>query len=115
MLYFDFAPMFRLRGISNPYRLLVQSGIAPKTAQNLVHTAPKTIRLEHLEIICRALNCTPNDVVRFKQDESKPVGENHALKKIENRIDISVADMLKKISLEELQQISVMMQQQKAQ
>ena len=113
MLYFDFSSMFKLRGISNPYRLLIQNGIAPKTAQNLVHSPVKTIRLEHLEIICRALNCTPNDVIRYKADEAKPLAEDHALKKIENKIDVSVTDMLKKISLEQLQQIAIIMQQQK--
>ena len=46
------------------YRLL-KSGIDNKTLDSLKKN--KNITLLTLEKICRILNCTPNDVVKFKE------------------------------------------------
>lgn len=64
----DFAPLWNTmkdRGVSQ-YKLL-QSGIDNKTLDSLKKN--KNITLLTLEKLCRILNCTPNDVVSFTDDE----------------------------------------------
>lgn len=63
----DYSPMWetmRKKGISQ-YSLL-KAGIDNKTLDTL--KKGNNITLLTLEKICTALNCTPNDVVRFTPD-----------------------------------------------
>jgi len=105
--------MFKLRGISNPYGLLASHGLAHKTACNIAYTRIKTIRLEHLELICRLLNCSPNDVIRYEADERNILPANHALLKLQHEAETaSITDMFKTMSLEQLQQLAAVFKQQ---
>lgn len=61
----DFSPMWKLmeeKGISQ-YYLLKKVGIDNKTLYNMKNNG--NITLLTLEKLCRALQCTPNDIVRF--------------------------------------------------
>ena len=63
----DYGPLWdtmRRRNISQ-YQLL-KSGIDNKTLDSLKKN--KNITLLTVEKLCRILNCTPNDVVKFKDD-----------------------------------------------
>ena len=67
----DYTPMWETmqrKGISQ-YSLL-RAGIDNKTLDSL--KKGKNITLLTLEKICAILNCTPNEVVRFAEDESSP-------------------------------------------
>ena len=62
----DYSPLWKTmrdKGVTQ-YRLL-KSGIDNKTLDSLKKN--KNITLLTLEKICRILNCTPNDVVQFKE------------------------------------------------
>lgn len=56
------------RGISQ-YRLLADNVIDNKTLDAIKHN--HNITLLTLEKLCRALDCTPNDVIRFSEDPDK--------------------------------------------
>ncbi|HJB88191.1 MAG TPA: helix-turn-helix domain-containing protein [Candidatus Blautia excrementigallinarum] len=63
----DFSPLWKtmkLRGITQ-YKLL-QSGIDNKTLDSLKKN--KNITLLTLEKLCRILECTPNEIIRFTDD-----------------------------------------------
>ncbi len=64
----DYAPLWatmKQKGMSQ-YRLL-QSGIDNKTLDSLKKS--KNITLLTLEKLCRVLDCTPNDIVAFQDDD----------------------------------------------
>ena len=64
----DYSPLWetmRERHVSQ-YRLL-QSGINTKTLYQIKRN--QNITLLTLEKLCRIIGCTPNDVVRFVEDE----------------------------------------------
>ena len=64
----DFSPLWKtmkLRGITQ-YKLL-QSGIDNKTLDSLKKN--KNITLLTLEKLCRILECTPNEIIRFTDDK----------------------------------------------
>lgn len=82
MLYFNLNPVFKARRIDKPYTFLVKAGIAPHTATKIISNNMHVMRLNHIEIICRALYCEPNDLLAFKQDPNHPVPENHPLVKL---------------------------------
>lgn len=64
----DYSPLWdymRENGITQ-YYLLKKVGIDNKTLANMKKDG--NITLLTVEKICKALNCTPNDIVRFTDD-----------------------------------------------
>ena len=64
---FDYSPLWETmqrKGVSQ-YKLL-KSGIDNKTLDSLKKN--KNITMVTLEKLCRIIDCSPNDVVRFLQD-----------------------------------------------
>lgn len=52
------------------YALIYKHDIPSKTIYNLKHN--KSITMYTLERLCKILNCTPNDVVKFIYDKEDP-------------------------------------------
>ena len=48
------------------YTLIYKNGFSAYTITNLRHN--KSITMNTLEKLCNVLDCTPNDIVQFKQD-----------------------------------------------
>lgn len=48
------------------YTLINKYNINPRTINNLKHN--KSITIYTMEQLCKILNCTPNDIVEFKED-----------------------------------------------
>ena len=53
------------------YTLIFKHEIPSKTIYNIKHN--KSITMYTLERICKILNCTPNDVVEFINDEEETI------------------------------------------
>lgn len=61
----DYSPLWKTmeeKGMTQ-YRL-IKNGIDNKTLDSLMKN--KNITLQTMEKLCRILQCTPNDIVRFK-------------------------------------------------
>lgn len=50
------------------YTLINKWGINPRTVNNLKHN--KGITVDTLEKLCAILNCTPNDIIEFVDNEN---------------------------------------------
>lgn len=50
------------------YTLIYKLGFSPQTISNLKHN--KSITIYTLEKLCKVLDCTPNDVLLFTNDET---------------------------------------------
>lgn len=62
----DYSPLWKTmkeKGVSQ-YHLIKKGGIDSKTIYNLKRN--ENITVLTLEKLCNAINCMPNDVVRFK-------------------------------------------------
>ena len=66
MLSINIRPVMKLRGIEKPFTYLVTSGFNNHTAHNLLNSKTRSLRLDHIEIICLLLKCTPNDILSWK-------------------------------------------------
>ena len=64
----DFSPLWAsmARQDITQYRLLKDGIVDNKTLDGIKHN--RNITLLTLERLCRYLNCTPNDIVRFLED-----------------------------------------------
>ena len=79
MLHYNLKPVFKVRQIDKPYPFLVKAGIATHGASKIIRNNMHVMRLNHVEIICKALYCEPNDLLAYKQEINNPLPENHPL------------------------------------
>lgn len=61
---------FRKMTIADTAKL---AGLKYNTVYNLYHDNTKGIEFETLNKLCWALDCTPNDLLRYVPDENPPV------------------------------------------
>ena len=65
MVIINLRKVFRARGIAQPFKLLVKSGINPHTAHRLLNQKTASLKLTHLEQVCVMLNCNPHDILEW--------------------------------------------------
>ena len=99
MLTFDLKTIFKERAIENPYTFLVKAGLSPQSATKLLNSQTRIIRLDHIEIVCQLLNCTPNDLIIWMPKNGTNLPETHSLNKLKrNKFDFQLQDTLKTMS-----------------
>lgn len=57
------------RGITTAYQLQKLTGAQPSLAAKWYRNDLKSIGIETLNTLCNALNCEPNDLLKFTPDE----------------------------------------------
>lgn len=112
MLYYAIAEMCRLRGYASPYEVLLNCGMSRTTAGRLLRNPTRSLSLKFVEKLCVQLQCTPNDLLRYKPDRNRALPDSHPLLKLKQSRN-ELAGKLKNLSLEELQQLEVFFQQRK--
>jgi len=53
-------------------KIAEMTGIRPTTIGEYYHEMIERVTLKHVEAICRALNCRPNDLFEIVDDEEPP-------------------------------------------
>jgi DNA-binding Xre family transcriptional regulator len=107
MLIPDLQSVFRARGVNYPFAFLRKAGISYHSATALLNRNNRAIRYDHLTIICRVLNCTPNDLFVYipsANDSLPPDHQLNTLKKDNTLPDF--AETIRQIPLSQLQQIA---------
>lgn len=66
MLTYNLKKLFRLRGITSIASFLVQNGFGKQTAYRINEGRFSYLSPAHLEKLCIALNCTPNDLMEWE-------------------------------------------------
>jgi hypothetical protein len=74
MLVFNLSRVLTLRGVEKPFAFLVKRGFYRTIASNLLNNRTVNIKISHIETLCRALNCTPNDLFELKAAENDALG-----------------------------------------
>jgi DNA-binding Xre family transcriptional regulator len=110
MVQLNLQRIFKARGIDQPYKFLVRSGFVPFTAHKYKNGKVEHIRLDHIEKLCVALNCTPNDIFEWTPDDLLDDRDNHPLQKIRTRQkQASLNQLLSTMPLEKLEEIEKML------
>lgn len=82
MLKYNLKKHFKLRGITYPARFLVEIGFTKQSAYNVARGNFVSLSPEHLEKLCLALNCTPNDLMEWEPGKNIANPETHSLQKL---------------------------------
>ncbi len=112
MLKFNLKRVFALRGIDKGYAFLIKNGFLRATAYQLAANQVQSLKIKHIETICRALNCTPNDLFEWKADENDTLGENHSLNSLKRgKIPARLSQIVKDIPVDKLDRVEELLTQ----
>ncbi|MGC2236989.1 MAG: helix-turn-helix transcriptional regulator [Pyrinomonadaceae bacterium] len=79
MLKFNPKRVFALRGVEKKSGFLVRLGFTYPQATKFLKAGKPTIKVSHIEQLCVALNCTPNDLFEWKTDQNTILPGGHSL------------------------------------
>ncbi|MET0754388.1 MAG: helix-turn-helix transcriptional regulator [Pyrinomonadaceae bacterium] len=105
MIDINLKRVMNLRGVRNPYKFLLDLGFAPATARHFLGFVVSRINFEHLERLCLALNCTPNDLLEWKPPENQANPNEQALIKLKRGDDEDLPKLLKTLPIDKFEQI----------
>lgn len=101
-----------MRGIDKPFAFLMKIGFQRQTASNFANDRVFQVKITHLEMLCRALNCTPNDLFEWKPDGKSLTAENHSLQSLQKNRDVpQLSQMVKDIPLEKLDRLEAIIKE----
>lgn len=104
MLRFNPKRVFALRGIENSALFMVEAGIVRQTTNNLLNQQTSVLKIEHIELLCRLLNCTPNDFFEWQEDKTLP--EKHSLNSLKRNQNVqNIRAMMKDIPLDAVEKM----------
>jgi DNA-binding Xre family transcriptional regulator len=107
MLYINLHPLFKARGIDKPHTFLVKAGLPSSTAHKFLSGEYRAPRLDNIELICRALHCTPHDILIYSPDNNNPLPPQHPLHKLNRQAtDFNLHETFKNLPIEQLNQLS---------
>jgi DNA-binding Xre family transcriptional regulator len=79
MLTYNLNPIFKIRGIERPHAFLVKAGIPAYAASQMLNKSLPSLKLSHVELLCKALFCEPSDLLLFTPTKGEVYPENHPL------------------------------------
>ena len=105
MLTFNLKRVFALRGITDPIPFMIEAGIIRQTANNLFKQQTSIVKIEHLDVLCRLLNCTPNDFFEW-QGGASSLSESHSLNSLRRtQTAQTIKEMVKDIPLGKVEKL----------
>jgi DNA-binding Xre family transcriptional regulator len=107
MLKLNFHKIFRLRGIANPAKYLIQNGFTSSIAYNIIKLKTPALKLENLERLCAILSCTPNDIIEYFPDKNFSLAETHPLQKLKHIESLNFAEILKDVPAEKISEFKL--------
>ncbi len=82
---------------------MVKNGFPASTASGMLNFRAAHIGIKSLEKLCVSLNCTPNDLFDWKDDDKTALGETHQLNTLrKNKIEKKFSDIIKHVPLDKL-------------
>ena len=104
-LQFDVQRMLKIRGVQTFAPFMKAAGISYKTALDMVAGRYGSIKWSQMEKLCLALNCTPNDLFKWKGDGSDLPANSELLKLIRPETSPNIMDKLKGLSVEDAEKL----------
>ena len=103
MIYLSLRQMFEKRAILNPYAFLQDHGFKPHTIRRILNNDYTHLHLDHLEMLCGLLHCTPNDLLAWNGSSKHVTTANHPLTALKrNANPIRLSQMLSNIPLDKV-------------
>lgn len=107
MLKLNLSPIFKARGIRKPYTFLRNHGFTHNIAHKLMSGTSRECRYDHIERLCRAVLCTPNDLFLWIPDKDVVYPDNLPLNGLKNKPEgVDIQKELSTMTLEEIREFN---------
>ena len=106
--------MCKMRGIEKPYSFFIKLGISHTIASHMATNKTDKLLLRHLETVCLALNCTPDDLLEWvpgNKKQDNPLTALHTLKQKPESED--AADLLRALPASKLEELAKLLREDK--
>lgn len=114
MLKLNIQKVADIRGKNNLFTFLRKLGISYNVAYRYSSGEALAISFRHLEPICTALNCTPNDIIEWIPSANTTNTENHPLNALlNNNQSKNFKQLLQNLPLEKLNEIARIISEEK--
>ena len=114
MLFLNVIPIFRARGIERPHTYLIKAGFTPHSAHYILHGKTRSVRLDHIEKLCKLLICEPTDLFAWYPGKNEILIDNHPLKKLIRREEEeNIHNLIADVPFKDIAKIAAAIKEQK--
>lgn len=105
MIRYNLERIILLRGHSKPVAFLQRNGFPYYKCHRML-SDPKVVSFKELEVLCRLLRCSPNDLMEWIPDKKHPLEDNHPLGKLRHyqSSDATLKALLKSVPPDKVEQ-----------
>jgi DNA-binding Xre family transcriptional regulator len=111
---FNLKQLLRERVIDKTFAWLVKNGVSEHVAIHMQKDKLDRIQFKHMELLCRILWCTPNDLFVITPEElkKKPLPPGHPLLALQPRPDApDILKKLRQLPLDKLKELERLMEE----
>ncbi|QQS36067.1 MAG: helix-turn-helix transcriptional regulator [Ignavibacteriales bacterium] len=106
MLRYNFKRLFDQRDIKQPLAYLISKGFSRNVASHINSGKFRALTISQVERLCRALNCTPNDLVEYVPKEGEQLSGNPLAVLVRDEKLVRMSDLVSKIPIERMPEFS---------
>ncbi len=103
MIVLNIHQLCKLRGIKHPHAALTKAGISNTVASDYLKPKKHQIVVQDIEVLCKLLRCTPNDLFKWVPDEASDDYPENTLQQIRQKPTLNLEEKLKNMSVEEIE------------
>lgn len=101
--------LFQAHGIRFPYVALSKMGISHSVIKTMLNGNLVHLKLIHIEKICLALRCMPNDLFRWTPDKATAVSADHPMNTLNRSLaEATLASELSEMNIDHLRMLKKM-------
>lgn len=109
MLKFYIKEVLKVKGYKPNTHILQRMGLRYTAANRLIKGETRSLTLDHLEMLCVFLNCTPNDILNFSSDSDNQLNADHPLNSLSKPLNQeSPIDYIKTLTPEQAKEATAL-------
>jgi len=105
MITINVKELCRARGIKHPLPALKKAGITHYVAHEYIQGKKHRLVTSHIEILCKLLRCTPNDLFSWVPDKPEDDYPENPLQKFRKKERTDLNELLNGMSIEEIEEM----------
>lgn len=112
MLRFRLRYLLESKGIVLPYNYLIRMGFSHNIATRCLNGKIGQLKLSQVNLLCKTLNLTPNDLLEWHADKDEALPDNHVLRTLErNDKPFGIIKKINKLSYDQIKEVEKLISQ----
>ncbi|RBQ05365.1 helix-turn-helix domain-containing protein [Pedobacter miscanthi] len=114
MLHLNVGAIFVARGIERPSTFLIKAGFSTHSAHFILNSKTRSIKLDHIEKLCKLLICEPSDLFAWQPDKDETIPDTHPITRLKkNLTQESIRNLIADVSFKQIVEIAALIKERK--